>query len=139
MEALSIAVLTGGVPTWSNAKHGISKLMAEWDEEDAAKEQAGRSQEGGPEEGCEKEVTLGSLSSFLLHPITWRFGRIETVSSLSIIDGGRRTFNRLVLFRNPVQIDHSDSFIEEDGDRLPNRRKRRKDSVRSERFGRKGP
>jgi hypothetical protein len=38
MEALSIAVLTGGVPTWSNAKHGISKLMAEWDEEDAAKE-----------------------------------------------------------------------------------------------------
>ena len=23
MEALSIAVLTGGVPTWSNAKHGI--------------------------------------------------------------------------------------------------------------------
>ena len=40
MEALSIAVLTGGVPTWSNAKHGISKLMAEWDEEDAAKEKA---------------------------------------------------------------------------------------------------
>jgi 4-carboxymuconolactone decarboxylase len=38
MEALSIAVLTGGVPTWSNAKHGISKLMAEWDEEDAQKE-----------------------------------------------------------------------------------------------------
>jgi 4-carboxymuconolactone decarboxylase len=38
MEALSIAVLTGGVPTWSNAKHGVSKLMAEWDEEDAAKE-----------------------------------------------------------------------------------------------------
>ena len=37
MEALSIAVLTGGVPTWSNAKHGISKLMAEWDEEDAQK------------------------------------------------------------------------------------------------------
>jgi AhpD family alkylhydroperoxidase len=40
MEALSIAVLTGGVPTWSNAKHGISKLMAEWDEEDAANEKA---------------------------------------------------------------------------------------------------
>ena len=38
MEALSIAVLTGGVPTWSNAKHGISKLMAEWDEEDSQKE-----------------------------------------------------------------------------------------------------
>ena len=40
MEALSIAVLTGGVPTWSNAKHGISKLMAEWDEEDAMAEKA---------------------------------------------------------------------------------------------------
>lgn len=39
MEALSIAVLTGGVPTWSNAKHGISKLMAEWDEEDAKLEE----------------------------------------------------------------------------------------------------
>ncbi|HEY3420891.1 MAG TPA: carboxymuconolactone decarboxylase family protein [Methanomassiliicoccales archaeon] len=39
MEALSIAVLTGGVPTWSNAKHGISKLMAEWDEEDAKMEE----------------------------------------------------------------------------------------------------
>ena len=38
MEALSIAVLTGGVPTWSNAKHGISKLMAEWDEEDSQRE-----------------------------------------------------------------------------------------------------
>jgi AhpD family alkylhydroperoxidase len=40
IEALNIAVLTGGVPTWSNAKAGISELFAEWDEEDAAKAKA---------------------------------------------------------------------------------------------------
>jgi len=38
MEALNIAVLTGGVPTWSNAKEGISELFEEWDAEDAEKE-----------------------------------------------------------------------------------------------------
>lgn len=37
MEALNVAVLTGGVPTWSNAKEGITELFAEWDAEDAAK------------------------------------------------------------------------------------------------------
>ncbi len=30
IEALQIAVLTGGVPTWSVAKKGISKLFEEW-------------------------------------------------------------------------------------------------------------
>jgi 4-carboxymuconolactone decarboxylase len=38
MEALNIAVLTGGVPSWSTAREGISELLAEWDEEDAEKE-----------------------------------------------------------------------------------------------------
>ncbi|MDD1772449.1 MAG: carboxymuconolactone decarboxylase family protein [Methanomassiliicoccales archaeon] len=37
MEALNIAVLTGGVPTWSNAKAGITELFEEWDAEDAEK------------------------------------------------------------------------------------------------------
>ncbi|TFG55421.1 MAG: carboxymuconolactone decarboxylase family protein [Methanomassiliicoccus sp.] len=37
MEALNVAVLTGGVPTWSNAKGGITKLFDEWDAEDAEK------------------------------------------------------------------------------------------------------
>ncbi|MDD1767692.1 MAG: carboxymuconolactone decarboxylase family protein [Methanomassiliicoccales archaeon] len=31
VEALQIAVLTGGVPTWSVAKKGISKLFDEWE------------------------------------------------------------------------------------------------------------
>jgi len=31
VEALQIAVLTGGVPTWSIAKKGISKLFEEWE------------------------------------------------------------------------------------------------------------
>jgi AhpD family alkylhydroperoxidase len=30
VEALQIAVLTGGVPTWSVAKKGTSKLFDEW-------------------------------------------------------------------------------------------------------------
>ncbi|MBN1109399.1 MAG: carboxymuconolactone decarboxylase family protein [Methanomassiliicoccales archaeon] len=38
MEALNIAVLTGGVPSWSTAREGITELLAEWDEEDAEKE-----------------------------------------------------------------------------------------------------
>jgi len=33
VEALQVAVLTGGVPTWSVAKKGISQLFEEWDEE----------------------------------------------------------------------------------------------------------
>ncbi len=37
MEALNIAVLTGGVPSWSTAREGISELFAEWDAEDAEK------------------------------------------------------------------------------------------------------
>ena len=35
VEALQVAVLTGGVPTWSVAKKGITKLFEEWDEEEA--------------------------------------------------------------------------------------------------------
>ncbi|MGD0056530.1 MAG: carboxymuconolactone decarboxylase family protein [Methanomassiliicoccales archaeon] len=30
VEALQVAVLTGGVPTWSVAKKGITKLFDEW-------------------------------------------------------------------------------------------------------------
>lgn len=37
MEALNIAVLTGGVPAWSTAREGITELIEEWDEEDAEK------------------------------------------------------------------------------------------------------
>ncbi|MHC1625643.1 MAG: carboxymuconolactone decarboxylase family protein, partial [Methermicoccaceae archaeon] len=33
IEALHVAVVTGGVPTWSVAKEGITKLFEEWDEE----------------------------------------------------------------------------------------------------------
>ncbi|MDI3482357.1 MAG: hypothetical protein PWQ88_228 [Candidatus Methanomethylophilaceae archaeon] len=32
IEALNVAVLTGGVPSWSTAKRGIEKLFAEWDD-----------------------------------------------------------------------------------------------------------
>lgn len=32
IEALNVAVLTGGVPTWSTAKKGISKLFDEWED-----------------------------------------------------------------------------------------------------------
>ena len=32
LEAIKVAVLIGGVPCWSVAKKGISKLFAEWDE-----------------------------------------------------------------------------------------------------------
>ena len=38
MEALNIAVLTGGVPSWSTAREGITELFEEWDAEDAEKE-----------------------------------------------------------------------------------------------------
>ncbi len=41
MEALNIAVLTGGVPSWSTAREGISELFDEWDAEDAEKEELG--------------------------------------------------------------------------------------------------
>ncbi len=37
IEALNVAVLTGGVPTWSTAKYGITQLFEEWDEEDLEK------------------------------------------------------------------------------------------------------
>lgn len=33
LEAINVALLTGGVPSWSAAKGGISKLFEEWDEE----------------------------------------------------------------------------------------------------------
>lgn len=33
LEAINVALLTGGVPSWSAAKGGISKLFDEWDEE----------------------------------------------------------------------------------------------------------
>lgn len=32
LEAINVAVLTGGVPCWSSAKEGIAKLFEEWDE-----------------------------------------------------------------------------------------------------------
>jgi 4-carboxymuconolactone decarboxylase len=32
LEAINVAVLTGGMPCWSAAKKGIAKLFAEWDE-----------------------------------------------------------------------------------------------------------
>ena len=32
LEAIKVAVLIGGVPCWSIAKKGISKLFAEWDD-----------------------------------------------------------------------------------------------------------
>jgi 4-carboxymuconolactone decarboxylase len=38
MEALNIAVLTGGVPAWSTAREGITELFEEWDAEDEEKE-----------------------------------------------------------------------------------------------------
>jgi len=31
LEAINVAVLTGGVPCWSASKKGITKLFAEWD------------------------------------------------------------------------------------------------------------
>jgi len=31
IEAIQVAVLTGGVPCWSVAKEGITKLFEEWD------------------------------------------------------------------------------------------------------------
>ncbi len=34
VEALQVAVLTGGVPTWSVAKKGITRLFEEWDDEE---------------------------------------------------------------------------------------------------------
>ena len=32
IEALNVAVLTGGVPSWSTAKKGLMKLFEEWEE-----------------------------------------------------------------------------------------------------------
>ena len=34
LEAVQVAVLTGGVPSWSIAKKGIVQLFKEWDEEE---------------------------------------------------------------------------------------------------------
>jgi 4-carboxymuconolactone decarboxylase len=34
LEAMQVAVLTGGVPSWSSAKMGLARLFEEWDEED---------------------------------------------------------------------------------------------------------
>jgi alkylhydroperoxidase/carboxymuconolactone decarboxylase family protein YurZ len=39
VEAMQVAVLTGGVPTWSVAKKGLTQLFDEWDLEEAKKEQ----------------------------------------------------------------------------------------------------
>ncbi|MEA4977687.1 MAG: carboxymuconolactone decarboxylase family protein [Methanomassiliicoccaceae archaeon] len=33
LEAVNVAVLTGGVPSWSIAKRGIAQLFEEWDKE----------------------------------------------------------------------------------------------------------
>jgi 4-carboxymuconolactone decarboxylase len=32
IEALNVAVLTGGVPSWSTAKKGIIRLFEEWED-----------------------------------------------------------------------------------------------------------
>lgn len=32
LEAVNVAVLTGGMPCWSTAKKGIAKLFEEWDD-----------------------------------------------------------------------------------------------------------
>jgi len=40
VEALNVAVLTGGVPAWSTAREGLTQLFEEWDEEDAEKAKA---------------------------------------------------------------------------------------------------
>lgn len=37
VEALQVAVLTGGVPAWSVSKKGITQLFEEWDEEESEK------------------------------------------------------------------------------------------------------
>lgn len=37
VEAMQVAVLTGGVPTWSVAKKGLTQLFDEWESEDAKK------------------------------------------------------------------------------------------------------
>ena len=34
IEAMQVAVLTGGVPSWSAAKSGLAELFDEWDKED---------------------------------------------------------------------------------------------------------
>ncbi|QLH75613.1 MAG: carboxymuconolactone decarboxylase family protein [Methanomassiliicoccales archaeon] len=52
IEALNIAVLTGGVPTWSTAKRGIAELFEEWDEEEA--EQAKYQTKERPKKGQAK-------------------------------------------------------------------------------------
>lgn len=38
VEAMQVAVLTGGVPTWSVAKKGLTQLFDEWDGEEKAPE-----------------------------------------------------------------------------------------------------
>ncbi len=38
VEAMQVAVLTGGVPTWSVAKKGLTQLFDEWELEEAKKE-----------------------------------------------------------------------------------------------------
>ncbi|MEI6797294.1 MAG: carboxymuconolactone decarboxylase family protein [Methanomassiliicoccales archaeon] len=58
LEALNIAVLTGGVPTWSNAKAGISELFAEWDAEDEAKAKA--AEKPVPKKAAPKAKKAGS-------------------------------------------------------------------------------
>lgn len=39
VEAMQVAVLTGGVPTWSVAKKGLTQLFDEWELEGANKEE----------------------------------------------------------------------------------------------------
>jgi len=38
IEAMQVAVLTGGVPSWSSAKRGLAELFDEWDKEDKKKD-----------------------------------------------------------------------------------------------------
>jgi len=51
VEAMHVAVVTGGVPVWSVAKRGLSQVFAEMEEENASGKKApqpGEDQSGGP-------------------------------------------------------------------------------------------
>jgi 4-carboxymuconolactone decarboxylase len=58
IEALNIAVLTGGVPAWSTAKRGINQLFEEWDAEDAEKDKAKRPKKSVAKKPAAKKANL---------------------------------------------------------------------------------
>ena len=55
LEAIKVAVMIGGVPCWSIAKKGITKLFSEWDDQS----QEGDSCEGTDAEGSVQKEMLG--------------------------------------------------------------------------------